>query len=76
MRNLKELSTILSSIYLLNLTGKKDEIDKIIEYAFRRIFNNNTNYLIYCCVEKSKEEILEIVKAGLKQYTKFDVEEL
>ena len=39
MRNLKEVRPLLSAIYCINRTGSKDEdIEKILDYAFNRLF--------------------------------------
>lgn len=67
MRNTKEIRTILSILFYLNRLGHNDEdITKLLDYAFRRIFNSNTNLLILACVGRDKEtsmpEILNILK--------------
>lgn len=64
MRNTKELQSILSAIYCINLSkqdNKDKDIDLICEYAFHRIFNCNTNLLILNCIGKTKEQVLEEV---------------
>lgn len=67
MRNTKEIRPILTALYCINFLGNKDEdIDKILKYAFNRIFNSNTNLLTLACIEKTKEsampEILQLLK--------------
>lgn len=67
MRNTKEIRTILSILFYLNRLGHNDEdITKLLDYAFRRIFNSNTNLLKLACVGRDKEtsmpEILNILK--------------
>lgn len=67
MRNTKEIRPILASLYCINFLGNKDEdIDKILKYAFNRIFDNNTNLLTLACIGKTKEsampEILQLLK--------------
>ena len=64
MKNTKEIQTILTAIYCINLStqDKKDkDIDQICEYAFGRIFGANTNLLILGCIDKTQEQILEEV---------------
>lgn len=71
LRNTKEIRTILSILFYLNRLGHNDkDITKLLDYAFRRIFNNNTNLLVLACVGRDKEnampEILEILKNETK----------
>ena len=67
MRNIKEIRPILTALYCINLLGNKDEdIDKILKYAFNRIFDSNTNLLTLACIGKTKEsampEILQLLQ--------------
>ena len=67
MRNLKEIRPLLSAIYCINRTGAKDEdIEKILDYAFNRILEQNTNLLKLACVGRTKDdsmpEILQVLK--------------
>lgn len=67
MRNLKEVKPLLTAIYCINRTGSKDEeIEKILDYAFNRLFNHNTNLLKLACVGRTKKdampEIIQILK--------------
>lgn len=67
MRNTKEIRPILASLYCINFLGNKDEdMDKILRYAFNRIFDSNTNLLTLACIGKTKEsampEILQLLK--------------
>ncbi len=65
MRNTKEIKAILTAIFCLNRTGERNaKIDLICDYAFRRIFDSNTNILTLACVGKSKED-MEIQVNGL-----------
>lgn len=73
MRNLKEVKPILTAIYCINRTGAEDEdIEKIIDYAFRRLFNYNTNLLKLCCAGKTKEEIMPEINQILKEDTAYE----
>lgn len=67
MRNTKEIRTILAVLFYLNRLGSNDQdINNLLEYAFRRILNSNTNLLTLACVGRNKEtsmpEILNILK--------------
>lgn len=67
MRNTKEIRPILASLYCINLLGNKDEdIDKILRYAFNRIFDSNTNLLTLACVGKTKEQVMPEILQLLK----------
>jgi len=75
MRNLKEVRPLLSAIYCINRTGSKDEdIEKILDYAFNRLFNQNTNLLKLACVGRTKEESMQEIKQILKEDTFMEVE--
>lgn len=72
MRNTKELQTILTAIYCLNkVCGNENEhITKLVDYAFNRLLNANTNMLIVACMAGSKE-VKTWVQTWLKEDTKF-----
>ena len=75
MRNLKEVRPLRSAIYCINRTGSKDEdIEKILDYAFNRLFNQNTNLLKLACVGRTKEESMQEIKQILKEDTFMEVE--
>lgn len=73
MKNTKEVQTILTAILCINQTGehRDDDIAKICDYAFRRLFGSNTNLLTLCCVGRSKEEILPEIMQILEQDTEY-----
>lgn len=75
MRNLKEVRPLLSVIYCINRTGSKDEdIEKILDYAFNRLFNQNTNLLKLACIGRTKEDSMQEIKQILKEDTSMEVE--
>ena len=75
MRNLKEVRPLLSAIYCINRTGSKDEdIEKILDYAFNRLFNQNTNLLKLACIGRTKENSMQEIKQILKEDTLMEVE--
>lgn len=70
MRNLKEIKPLLSAIYCINRTGAKDEdIEKILDYAFMRILNQNTNLLKLACIGRTKEDVMPEILQILKEDT-------
>lgn len=60
MKNTKELKPILIAILCINRTnGNTDnDIEKLCDYAFRRLFGTNTNLLTLACIQRTKEEIM------------------
>lgn len=72
MRNTKEIQPILTAIFCLNRTGERNEqIDKVCDYAFRRLFGANTNLLSLACIGQSKEEMEQQVHYLLEHETEF-----
>ena len=57
MKNSKELKTILSAIYCLNrISGNENEdIRHLVEYAFYRLLEENTNLLLLFTTAGNKE---------------------
>ena len=73
MKNTKEVKAILTSIFCLNRTSEKNEhIDKVCDYAFRRLFGANTNLLSLACIGQSKEAMEKQVQDLLEQETEFN----
>ena len=59
MRHTDEIHAILTAIYCINETTAKDEeIAKIIEYAFYRVYKEGFYDLKELCEEKQKSDIL------------------
>lgn len=76
MRNLKEVKPILTAIYCINRTGAKDEdIEKLIDYAFRRILDCNTNILKLSCVARTKEDVMPEINKILSEDTAYDTKQ-
>lgn len=73
MKNTKEVKAILTALYCINYTnGNKDiDIQRILEYAFKRLFGSNTNLLTICCIGKDKNAIMPEVMDVLKVETKY-----
>ena len=75
MKNTKEVQAILTAILCINRTSehKDEDIAKILDYAFRRLFGSNTNLLMLCCVGRSKEEIMPEIMQVLEQDTQYKI---
>lgn len=72
MKNTKELRTILAVLFYLNRLGNNDEdIAKLLDYAFRRVFNSNTNLLMLACIGQTKEKAMPEIMEILKQDTAY-----
>ena len=72
MKNTKEIQPILTAIFCLNRTGERNEqIDKVCDYAFRRLFGANTNLLSLACIGQNKEIMEQQVQYLLEQETEF-----
>lgn len=76
MKNIKEIKPILSALYCINRTGAKDEdVEKILDYAFRRILDCNTNILKLCCVTRTKEDVMPEINQTLSEDTAYDTKQ-
>ena len=73
MKNTKEVQAILTAILCINQTNdhRDDDIAKICDYSFRRLFGSNTNLLMLCCVGRSKEEMMPEIMQILEQDTEY-----
>ena len=59
MRHTDEIHAILTAVYCINATTAKDQdIAKIIEYAFYRVYKKGVYDLKELCKEKQKSDIL------------------
>ena len=58
MRHTDEIHAILTAIYCINETTAKDEdIAKLIEYAFYRIYKESVYSLKELCAQKQKSDV-------------------
>ena len=73
MKNLKELKSILCVLYYYNRLSEHEsvEIRELLDYAFDRVFESNTNMLILACIGKNLEECRPELNEILKNDTKF-----
>lgn len=73
MRNLKELNAILTAIHCINyLNNPRDnDIWKLTDYAFRRIFGCNSNLKTMYCMGQTKETMMPILMKLLEDDTEY-----
>lgn len=73
MKNSKELKTILSAIYCLNrISGNENEdIRHLVEYAFYRLLEENTNLLLLFTTAGNKE-VKQYIQQWLDEDTQFN----
>ena len=72
MRNTKEVKAILTAVFCLNRTGERNEyIDRICDYAFRRLFGANTNLLSLACLGQTNKSMEQQITELLEQETEF-----
>ena len=73
MKNAKEVQAILTAIHCINYTSehRDNDIHKIIDYAFRRLFGANTNLITLCCIGKNKQQIMPEIMQMLENDTEF-----
>ena len=73
MRHTYEIHAILTAIYCINETTNKDEdIAKLIEYAFYRVYKEGIYELKELCSEKQKSDILSELKMLLESETEMN----
>ena len=74
MRHTNEIHAILTAIYCINETTAKDEnIAKLIEYAFYRIYKEGVYKLKELCSEKQKSDILTELKMLIEAETEMNL---
>ncbi len=72
MKNTKEIRTILAVLYYLNRLGNNDQdIENLINYAFSRIFEQNTYTLMIACIGHTKETAMSEINKILEEDTKY-----
>lgn len=74
MKNTKEIKAILIVIFAINKTSEREDkdISRILDYAFRRLFESNTNLLLLACIGNRKQDIMPEVMEMLKAETQYD----
>ena len=72
MRHTDEIHAILTAIYCLNETTAQDEdIAKLIEYAFYRVYKEGVYELKEICKEKQKSDVMPDLMLILQSETEY-----
>ena len=73
MRHTDEIHAVLTAIYCINETTTKDEdVAKLIEYAFYRVYKEGVYNLKELCAQKQKSDILTELKMLLEAETEMN----
>ena len=74
MRHTDEIHAILTAIYCINETTAKDEdIEKLIEYAFYRVYKEGVYDLKEVCTQKQKSDVMPDLLLLLESETEYDL---
>ena len=74
MRHTDEIHAVLTAIYCINETTAKDEdVAKLIEYAFYRVYKEGVYDLKELCAEKQKSDILTELKMLIEAETEMNL---
>lgn len=73
MKNTKEVQTILSVLYYYNRLSETENADirNLLDYAFYRLFDSNTNMLMLACLGKNIEDARGEIEEILKNDTEY-----
>ena len=73
MRHTDEIHAILTAIYCINETTMKDEdIEKLIEYAFYRVYKESVYNLKELCDKKEKSDVIPDLMLLLESETEYN----
>ena len=74
MRHTDEIHAILTAIYCINETSNKDEdIAKLIEYTFYRVYTEGVYNLKELCTQKQKSDIMPDLLLLLESETEYEL---
>ena len=74
MRHTDEIHAILSAIYCINETTAKDEdIAKLIEYTFYRVYKEGVYNLKALCSQRQKSDVMPDLTLILESETEFNL---
>ena len=74
MRHTDEIHAILTAIYCINETTAKDEdVAKLIEYAFYRVYKEGVYDLKELCTQKQKSDVMPDLLLLLESETEYDL---
>ena len=72
MRHTDEIHAILTAIYCINETTAKDEdVARLIEYAFYRVYKEGVYELKEICKEKQKSDVMPDLMSILQSETEY-----
>ena len=72
MRHTAEIHAILTANYCINETTTKDEdVAKLIEYAFYRVYKEGVYELKEICKEKQKSDVMPDLMSILQSETEY-----
>ena len=74
MRHTDEIHAILTAIYCINETTTQDEdVAKLIEYAFYRVYKEGVYDLNELCAQKQKPDVMPDLMLILQSETEYDL---
>ena len=74
MRHTDEIHAILTAIYCINETTAKDEdVAKLIEYAFYRVYKEGVSNFKELCTQKQKSDVMPDLLLLLESETEYDL---
>ncbi len=72
MKNTKEIKTIFAILFYLNKLGADDQdITNLLNYAFDRILDCNTNLLYLACLNRKKADCMDEINQLLREDTQY-----
>ena len=72
MRHTDEIHAVLQAIYAINETETRDnDITKLLDYIFYRVYKESTTKLKQYCYEKQKSAIMPDLRLLLQSETEF-----
>ena len=72
MRHTDEIHAILTAIYCINETTAKDEdVARLIEYAFYRVYKEGVYDLNELCAQKQKPDVMPDLMSILQSETEY-----
>ena len=72
MRHIDEIHAILTAIYCINETTATDEdVAKLIEYAFYRVYKEGVYNLKELCAQKQKSDVMPDLLLLLESETEY-----
>ena len=74
MRHTDEIHAILTAIYCINqTTNNDDDVAKLMEYAFYRVYKEGIYDLKQICAQKQKSDVMSDLLLLLDSETEYDL---